>query len=234
MPKQTPHTRTPRPKHCGHSVNSYVSCARLRLSAFHLPVPPHMSHATTPEPPHSKQSVSPSAAALSAAARCTPAKASVAAATETSPRREVVPEGPAASLSSRRGIATRFSVEEEGSAPGKVGRGVRRGTRSRSASRSRGENPCRASGRDEGRGRSVAPAPRARSLVRRSGDEPKRDADDRPGIAGDAPSSRGAAAATVRVERVRAPGLRPEPAQHAQMLSVAEDMVRRASRSVRR
>ena len=60
---------------------------------------------------------------------------------------------------------------------------------------------------------------------------PKRDADDRPRIAGDAPSSRGEAAATVRVDRARAPGLRPVPAQHAQMFSVAEDMVRRASRS---
>ena len=177
---------------------------------------PRMSAATTPE--RAPSSRCRPAQPLSAAARCTPAKASVAAATETSPRREVVPEGPAASPSSRRGIATRFSEEEEGSAPGKVGRGVRRGTRSRSASRSRGENPCRASGRDEGRACSVVPAPRARSLVRRPGDEPKRDADDRPGIAGDAPSSRGAAAATVRVDRVASAG--PEAGARAARAAV--------------
>ena len=60
---------------------------------------------------------------------------------------------------------------------------------------------------------------------------PKRDADDRPRIAGDAPSSRGAAAATVRVDRARAAGLPPVPAQHTHAFRVAEDMVRRASRS---
>ena len=53
VPKQTPQTRTPLPKHWGHSTNSYVSLARFLFKALHLPVPPHISHGVAPVPAHS-------------------------------------------------------------------------------------------------------------------------------------------------------------------------------------
>ena len=53
VPKQTPQMRTPRPKHWGHSTNSYVSLARLRFKALHFPVPPHISQGVAPVPAHS-------------------------------------------------------------------------------------------------------------------------------------------------------------------------------------
>jgi hypothetical protein len=60
VPKQTPQTRDPRPKHWGHSTNSYVSLARLRFRARHFPVPPHMSQGVTPVPAHSRHLGTPS------------------------------------------------------------------------------------------------------------------------------------------------------------------------------
>ena len=54
VPKHTPHTRTPRPKHWGHSTNSYVSFARFLFRARHLPVPPHISQGVAPVPAHSR------------------------------------------------------------------------------------------------------------------------------------------------------------------------------------
>ncbi len=53
LPKQTPHTLTPLLWHWGHSTNSYVELARFLLSTRHRPVPPHISHGTTPVPTHS-------------------------------------------------------------------------------------------------------------------------------------------------------------------------------------
>lgn len=68
----------------------------------------------------------------------------------------------------------------------------------------------------------------SRSLVRfLGGTRGRSQAGSRVGV----PSSRGAAAFTVLEDRARTPGTRPVPAQHAQMLSAVEDMVRRASRS---
>lgn len=68
----------------------------------------------------------------------------------------------------------------------------------------------------------------SRSLVRFvGGTRGRSQAGSRVGV----PSSRGAAAFTVLEDRARTPGTRPVPAQHAQMLSAVEDMVRRASRS---
>jgi hypothetical protein len=74
-------------------VNSYVSCARLRVSAFHFPVPPHMSHATTPLPPHSKHEVS-------SRARAEPAKVIVADARDMRPAARRVTRGDPVALSS--------------------------------------------------------------------------------------------------------------------------------------
>ena len=178
-------------------MNSYVLCALavecLPLAGAGGHVARHNARAAALEAVGVAQRGSPSAAA-----RCTPAKA-----TSRRPRRPA-----RGGRSCRRGrraaaaAAARHRWRRRGSAPGKVGRGTRRGTRSRSASCSRGENPCRASGRDEGRACSVVPAPRARSLVRRPGDEPKRRR--RSAGSADAPSSRGAAAATVRGPRASA------------------------------
>ena len=43
VPKQTWHTKTPLPKHWGHSVYWYWSFGRFLSKAFHLPVPPQRS-----------------------------------------------------------------------------------------------------------------------------------------------------------------------------------------------
>lgn len=47
-------------------MNSYVSFVRLRLNARHLPVPPHISHATIPDPEHSRHAESSAAFAADA------------------------------------------------------------------------------------------------------------------------------------------------------------------------